>query len=210
MIIIGAGGLGIQVLTVAAATQLTDRTDIRFYDEAHTADTLYGFEIMHHPEALARYFNEKDKRFVVAIADPVRRQALFEMAISSGGAAHTLISPHAHISPFEVELSAGVMILTGAIIEAGVRIETGTLINLSATIAHQSYIGAFAEISPGVHISGGCVIGKGARIGTGAVILPNITIGEYAIVGAGAVVHRSVAASTRVAGVPARLLNTSE
>jgi sugar O-acyltransferase (sialic acid O-acetyltransferase NeuD family) len=209
MIIIGAGGLGLQILTIAA-TQLTNRANICFYDEAHTADILYGVEIIHQPEALAYYFNQKDKRFVVAVAEPVRRQSLFEMAISSGGVAHTLISPHAHISPFEVQVASGVMVLTGAIIEAGVCIEAGALINLSATIAHQSYIGAFAEISPGVHISGGCIIGKGARIGTGAVILPNITIGEYAIVGAGAVVRQPVAAGTRVAGVPARLLNKSK
>jgi UDP-2-acetamido-3-amino-2,3-dideoxy-glucuronate N-acetyltransferase len=47
---------------------------------------------------------------------------------------------------------------------------------------------------------------QGASLGSGAVILGGVTIGEGAIVGAGAVVRHDVAASTTVAGVPARLV----
>ena len=47
-----------------------------------------------------------------------------------------------------------------------------------------------------------------ATIGSGAVILGGVTIGAEAVVGAGAVVTKSVAPRTIVAGNPARLLRT--
>jgi UDP-2-acetamido-3-amino-2,3-dideoxy-glucuronate N-acetyltransferase len=47
---------------------------------------------------------------------------------------------------------------------------------------------------------------EGASIGSNATILAGVTIGARAIVGAGAVVTRSVAPHTIVAGVPARVV----
>ena len=48
------------------------------------------------------------------------------------------------------------------------------------------------------------VVRRGAYIGAGATILQGVEIGEQAIIGAGALVERSVAAFSIVAGVPAR------
>lgn len=49
-------------------------------------------------------------------------------------------------------------------------------------------------------------IGDGAWLSTRAVVLPGVTVGDGAVVGAGAVVTRSVAPDTLVAGVPARVI----
>jgi maltose O-acetyltransferase len=53
-------------------------------------------------------------------------------------------------------------------------------------------------------------IGNGAWIGARAVILPGVTIGDGAIVAPGAVVNKDVAENTRVAGVPAKKVETLE
>ncbi len=53
------------------------------------------------------------------------------------------------------------------------------------------------------------VIRRGAYVGANVTILQGVEIGELSIVGAGAVVTRSVPASSVVAGVPARLLKTA-
>jgi len=46
-----------------------------------------------------------------------------------------------------------------------------------------------------------------ADIGVNAILLPGVTVGKGAIVGAGAVVTRDVPAYTKVAGVPARVID---
>ena len=51
---------------------------------------------------------------------------------------------------------------------------------------------------------------RGASIGSNATILPNLTIGEYALVGAGAVVTRDVPPFAIVAGVPARVVGSTQ
>lgn len=52
------------------------------------------------------------------------------------------------------------------------------------------------------------IIRRGAYIGANVTILQGVEIGELSVVGAGAVVTRSVPASSVVAGVPARILKT--
>ena len=54
------------------------------------------------------------------------------------------------------------------------------------------------------------VIEDNVWIGGGAILLPGVRIGRNAVVGAGAVVSRSVAASTVVAGNPARVIREIE
>ncbi len=54
------------------------------------------------------------------------------------------------------------------------------------------------------------VIRKNAWIGAAATILPGVTIGENAVVAAGAVVTKDVPAGTVAAGVPARIVGSSE
>lgn len=53
------------------------------------------------------------------------------------------------------------------------------------------------------------VLGRGCYIGAGAILLAGTEIGELAVVGAGAVVTRSVPASTIAAGIPARAVRAA-
>jgi maltose O-acetyltransferase len=58
----------------------------------------------------------------------------------------------------------------------------------------------------GIESAHAITIGNSVWIGMGAKILPGVTIGDNAVIAAGAVVNKSVAANTVVAGVPARLI----
>lgn len=52
----------------------------------------------------------------------------------------------------------------------------------------------------------GISIGRGVWLGHRVTILDGVTLGDYCVVGAGAVVTKSFAAGSRIAGVPARSL----
>lgn len=78
-----------------------------------------------------------------------------------------------------------------------ITVESGVVISSRVIVAaHDSYR----------HVVGRVRICRGAFIGIGAIVLPGVTIGEHAVVAAGAVVSRSVAPYTMVAGVPARVI----
>lgn len=53
-------------------------------------------------------------------------------------------------------------------------------------------------------------IGDEVWLGAGVIVLKGVTIGDGAIVGAGAVVTKNVASGTKVAGVPAEVIQRSE
>jgi len=84
-------------------------------------------------------------------------------------------------------------------IRIGSRISIGT---------HSVFVTANHEIGDASRRAGAInaqpiVVEDGAWIGTRVTILPGVTIGRGAVVASGAVVHRSVAPNTLVAGVPA-------
>jgi putative colanic acid biosynthesis acetyltransferase WcaF len=83
------------------------------------------------------------------------------------------------------------------------RIELGR----GATVAQEAYLCTgthdFAQAALPL-VTAPIVIGADAFIGARAFVLPGVTIGERAVIGACAVVTRDVAASTIVAGNPAR------
>ncbi|MGI1677490.1 MAG: NeuD/PglB/VioB family sugar acetyltransferase [Cellvibrionaceae bacterium] len=110
-----------------------------------------------------------------------------------------------------VELSNGVQIMPGAIINAGVIIGGNTIINSGAIIEHDCRIGENNHIAPGVSISGNVITDKQVHVGTGASIIQNIELGENVVVGAGAIVTCNVPSFSTVysyrAHITGRYLN---
>jgi len=210
MLIIGAKGFAKEVLAIFGQSDLTDK--LFFYDDISENIPLMLYEQFPILRSLneAKELFEQDKRFTLGVGNPKLRYELYQKFNQIGGIFTSVISPFAHIGKFETTIGQGVNLMTGTVVENDVNISDGALINLNCTVAHDSYIGRFAELSPGVHISGNCSIGDFATIGTGAVVLPKIKVGNYAVVGAGAVVTKDVADYTQVVGVPAKFIKKIE
>ncbi|MFI3155456.1 MAG: acetyltransferase [Methylococcaceae bacterium] len=120
------------------------------------------------------------------------RAGLFNTFNTQGYRFKTLIDPSAFIAA-DVELSEGVQVMAGVIIQTGTKIAENTIVNSGAIVEHDCCIGRHVHIAPGTVLSGTVDIGDHVHIGTGATIIQGINIGTGSIIGAGSVVTQDIA-----------------
>lgn len=204
IVIVGAGGLGREVLEVVRALQASGRriSCLGFFVEAgfppDTAAKLPLFSSWAEVRA-------SDALVVVAIGDGAARKRLaieIEAEIGPNRFA-TLVHPSVTCGG-SVAIASGSMIVGPASLTADVRIGQHVLINPGCTIAHDCAVGDYASLSPAVACAGRVEIGEGCFVGTGASLLPRVKLGAWATIGAGAVVVRDVKPAATAFGVPAR------
>lgn len=206
MLIIGAGGLAIQLVDSLQELNLLD--EAVFFDDMNDKNSnfLGRFPIIKSESEAGNYFANSDARFCLAVGNPGLREKLYTKFTDIGGISISLLSPGTKYGQFDIEIGVGTVVLPNSIIESTVNIGRGVLVNVSCSITHGSVIGDFCEIGPGTVICGNVQIGNGVFVGAGAVLLPGITIGDDAIIGAGAVVTKDVSPGTKVMGIPAKAI----
>jgi sugar O-acyltransferase (sialic acid O-acetyltransferase NeuD family) len=205
MLIIGASGFSLESLEVYISNN-NSLDEITFFDNVSQVIN----PIIDKRFPVIRSFDEvkslpENFEFILGIGSPSSREKIYNIFTELGGVPYNLISKNASIGVINNTIKKGVNIMTGSVITSNCQIGKGVLINLNATIGHDSIIHDFVEICPGVNISGNCEIGKSAFIGTGAILLPSIKIGEGAIIAAGSVVIKDVPPYSMYAGNPATL-----
>jgi len=77
-------------------------------------------------------------------------------------------------------------------------------------VTHDGGVWIFRENDPDIDVFAPIVIGDNVFIGFGAIVLPGVTIGDNCVIGAGSVVTRSIPANSVAAGVPARVLSSTD
>jgi len=120
-----------------------------------------------------------------------RRAELFRTFTERGYQFQSVIHPAAIVAD-DVELSQGVQIMAGAVIQPGSSIGKNTIINTRASIDHDCVIGDNCHIAPGAVLSGGVTLGENVHIGTGATLVQLVEVASDTVIGAGAIVTKNV------------------
>ncbi len=202
MVIAGAGGHAKELISelnwsgYSASLFLFDNTS-----DSH--DQLYDFPVLH-TEKEVRNALLVDNYFIIGVGEPRMRNSFYQKMMNFGALPYSLISRHAIIGIFDVNLGLGLNIMAGSVISASVKIGTGSLIHMHSSVHHDCIIGNFCELSPGCRVLGKASIGNFTSIGSNAVILPGVSIGSYVVIGAGSVVTKNVPDGVIVKGIPGR------
>ncbi len=203
VIIIGAGGLGKEIL--ALVRSLDNVTPTGFYDDGMPAGSMVnGLEVIGGLNELKSI--DHMVHAVIAIGDPVTKR---KIASQFNGIENLrfiqLIHPKAIImDPDTVKIGEGTVIAAGAILTSNISIGSHVLVNINATIGHDCTVENFASIMPASNLSGNVTVGPAVLVGTGASIINAVTLGEGSKTGMGAVVLDDVAPWDVVVGVPAK------
>lgn len=147
---------------------------------------------------------------VAAVGAPALRRTLVELW--PGTSYETIVAAGARVDEGSV-IEEGGIIAPNVVVTTEVHIGKHALLNVAATIQHNSILGDYCTVGPGVHIGGNVKLGNGVFVGIGAIISNNVTIASGVVVAAGAVVpphsHLDVENGVYI-GVPAKLVTTNK
>lgn len=207
LVIIGAGGLGREVLQlVLDINRGAPRWRLRgFLDEDLEAagQTCLGYPVAGGLDRLEPASAAAGLYAVCAVGSPGAREDLVSRARAAGFSFGTLVHPRALISDF-AEVGEGAIVFAGSIVEPGAAVGRHVLINKSCTVGHDTVIGDFSTVAPGANIGGNVRIGRGCDIGMNAAVIQGLVIGDGAVLGAGAAAVRDIPGHCTAVGVPAR------
>ena len=206
IIIVGAGGLGREVLAWLLDILKSDSiyTFTGFLDANINALEPFNcsYSILGDP---GDYIPRQDELFICALGSPKAKKKVCSLLRERGAQFFSLIHPSAVVGP-RCSLGEGVVICPGAVLTTDITLGEFTLVNAQATIGHDAHIGPWSTISGHADVTGFAKLGEGVFLGSHASVLPRVQVGDYAIVGAGSVAVRRVKPNSTVFGVPAKQL----
>lgn len=134
-----------------------------------------------------------------------KREYIFNRHKNMGYHFLNVIHPSVYIGQ-NVMLGEGIQAMAGSIVQSGSHIGNNVIINTHATVDHDCFIGDHVHLAPSTTCCGAVTIGNRTQVGCGAIIIQNVKIGEQSLIAAGAVVIRDVTSHSKMAGIPARMM----
>ncbi len=171
LIIIGAGGLGREVLDLVHAIDTNEKQFevLGFSDDALPKGFLInGVQIL---GTLVECLQLYDVHYTIAIGNPSIRLKLYELLIKSNKQLVNLIHPTANISKFAtIESNSGVLFFGHSFIGPNTKIGANVLIHNNSVIGHDTVIGAHTIVMQSCVLNGLVTVEDAVIIGAGSVI----------------------------------------
>ncbi|MCT2279740.1 acetyltransferase [Micromonospora chalcea] len=209
LLIVGCGGHGRELLTIARAVVSAGGPDwhlIGFVDDHPSEENLKRVQRLDVPYlGGVAWLREAPPQthHVIGIGDPRIRRAVAARVDAYDLPAASLVHPDATIGP-DNRYGPGFVAFAGARVTTNVTIGRHVHLNQNVTVGHDSTLGDFVSVNPLAAVSGDCHLSEGTLVGTNAAVLQGLRVGRDSTVGAGACVVRDVGERTVVKGVPAR------
>jgi sugar O-acyltransferase (sialic acid O-acetyltransferase NeuD family) len=173
--------------------------------------SILGVPVLGGEADMARVLSQGVGAFFCPIGHNATRQRLNCKARAMGFATPNFVHPSVQIEDVLPE-GRGIYILPGSIVMPHVNWADDVMVSMGAKVAHH------VQFEPGVFLSTGVSVGALVTIRQGAYLGMNATlvtgkckeVGEWAVVGAGSVVLADVSPHSVVAGVPAKLIRSTE
>lgn len=203
LIIVGAGGFGLEVAAYAKdcfEAGLLIHEPKGFLDDTKQAGTLHGgLPILGNSDSKI----DAESFYLVAIGDPSSRRLLTEKITARGARFATLLHPAAYIAD-TAKTGEGTVMAPFSFAGPESQVGKHVLVNIYASVAHESLIGDFVTLSPyaGTHASS--VINDGVFLGAHSTVTNGVKIGKHAKLASGAVAYNDVLEYASAIGNPAR------
>jgi sugar O-acyltransferase (sialic acid O-acetyltransferase NeuD family) len=143
----------------------------------------------------------------LGIGSPAARRRVVRRIESLAASFPVLIHPTATIQE-RVAVERGVVVGPGAVATVDIVLGEFAVLNVLASISHDSRLGAYSTLAPRVTLSGNTILGDGCDVGVGASLVPGVRVGEWSVIGAGAVVTGDLPPNCTAVGVPARVIRS--
>jgi acetyltransferase EpsM len=213
VLVVGAGGHGKEVALYLR--QLRARgwqgQIAGFVDDHRPPGPFAGHPVLGPLDALPDLLGRRPDTpfaYITAVGDN-RLRARFVERIEGLGlpnlAPFTLCHPDAQLGD-DSAVGEGSLLAPGTIVTSGARIGPHSILNVKASVSHDSVVGAFVNLNPGATVCGSATLGEGCSIGAGATVIQKVSVGAWTVVGAGAVVVRDLPPNVTAVGVPARII----
>jgi len=144
---------------------------------------------------------------IVAIGNNATRSRIAASLRQKGLTLASAVHPAACIGR-SVAIGSGTVVMSGCAINSDTTIGDDTIINTGSTVDHDCMVGDGVHIAPGCHLCGDVTVGARSFVGAGSTVIPGVRIGADVVIGAGSTVLHDVADGARLAGSPARPLES--
>jgi|SRR5215472_18571 len=206
--IVGAGGLGREVLAaIAACNEARKEWNVLGFLDSNR--NLIGSEVGGVPVLGGDDWVPKNHDdsvwFVCGIGDPKVRFRVAEEFRGQGRKFASIVHPGVRI-PTSVRIGTGTVVMAGTQFTTDANVGSHVVVYINCGITHDVEIGDFCVIAAGCNLSGGAVLETGAQLGTAASVLPRRRIGAWTTIGAGSVVTEDIPADKIAAGIPCRVI----
>lgn len=217
VVVIGAGGHGSEVVGYIQASKYLGRQidllgvlDDKMKPSHWKSSTILG--TLEFLTTLSKQHERNTLYYMTAVgenrtrSDIVRRiQALGLRNVVSWDA----FQYQNYVGP-DCPIGEGTLLAPQSLVTAHSSVGKHCILNIKASVSHDSVIEDFVNLNPDATICGNVTIGEGSYIGAGATVINNVHIGKWCVIGAGAVVTDSLPDSVTAVGVPARIIKRNE